>query len=160
MNLKGNKMIISGVLLLLVPLWILLIAPSLTEIPHDFRYEAAIFSRDNFYDPEKQDFGGEFASDTVFSYEVTGKQEGILIIKNIFDVRTFKGEKIFAVERLYGIDPQTGKHVPGYGDKDREGYLFGPRNLKRGQPFTYWHINYDHPANMVFQGEEIINGLI
>ncbi|MBI3633069.1 MAG: ABC transporter substrate-binding protein, partial [Candidatus Vogelbacteria bacterium] len=69
------------------------------------------------------------------------------------------GEKIFAVERLYGIDAKTGKHVAGFGDKDRDGYLFAPRHLKTGEPFTYWHINYDGPAHMVFAGEENLFGL-
>lgn len=155
-----NKWIISVILLLFIPVWLFLIAPELTKIPDNFNYRATVFSIDNFYDSGKQEFSGEAASDTKFYYEVVDKKDGILIIKNVFDVRTFTGEKIFSVERLYGIDPKTGKHVLGYGDKDREGYLFAPRNLEKGRDFVYWHINYDTPANMKFQEEETINGLV
>lgn len=159
MKVRNILMLIAIILILIVPVWIFMVVPELTKIPDDFQYTVPILSIDNFYDAEKQDFGGEFYSSTKFSYGVVGKQSGILIIKNIFDVRKFTGEKIFAVERLYGIDPKTGRHTPGYGDKDREGYLFAPRNLKRGQDFVYWHINYDAPAHMKFEGEEEINGL-
>ncbi len=114
---------------------------------------------DNFYDEARQKFSGEKRSVTKFSYEVTGKKDGILTIKNVFDVRGVTGEKIFSVERLYGIDPKTGKHVVGFGDRDRDGYLFAPRDLKKGEQFTYWHINYDAPARMEFAEEEDINGL-
>lgn len=157
MKVRNILMLIVVVLILIIPVWIFFIAPELTKIPDDFQYKAPILSIDNFYDAEKQDFGGEFYSSTKFSYEAVEKQNGILIIKNIFDVRKFTGEKIFAVERSYGIDPKTGKHTHGYGDKDREGYLFAPRSLKKSQDFVYWHINYDAPANMKFKDEEEIN---
>ncbi len=160
MGLKTNKFIVPGIVMLLAIIWLVAIAPELVKLPDDFNYSAAIFSIDNFYDPEKQDFGGQFASDSKFFYEVAGKQDGILIIKNVFDVRTFTGEQIFAVERLYGIDSKTGKHVANYGDKNREGaYLFAPKNIEKGQSFAYWHINYDNPANLKFKEEELVEGL-
>ncbi|TSC76793.1 MAG: ABC-type uncharacterized transport system, periplasmic component [Parcubacteria group bacterium Gr01-1014_29] len=159
---KNTNKIVLGVgvaFLIVIPLWIWLIAPQLTKLPSDFSYKADVFSLDNFYDEAKQQFGGEKQSVTKFSYEATEQKQGNLIIKNVFDVRTVTGDKIFAVERLYGIDPKTGKHVAGFGDHDRDGYLFTPRNLKKGQPFTYWHINYDGPAHMAFVGEENLFGL-
>ena len=87
-----------------------------------------------------------------------------LIIQNVFDVRKLTDEKIFTVSRNYAIDPQTGRHLAGVaplsglGAHDREGYLFAPRwSWKR--PYTYWHINYDAPARMLFQGAEKVSGL-
>jgi hypothetical protein len=142
-----------------IPIWIWLIAPQFTKVPGDFHYEVEIFSLDNFYDEELGDFSGEEISVTQFSYGVVDKQGGVLIVKNIFDARTVTGEKIFAVERLYGIDANTGRHLPGFGDKDREGYMFAPRRLGKDEPFTYWHINYDGPALMKFIEEEDVLGL-
>jgi hypothetical protein len=129
-------------------------------ISPDFSYEAEIFSVDNFYDETISDFGGDQISVTRFSYNTIGQRNGVLEIQNVFDVRTPSGDPIFAVERVYGVDPRTGEHVSGHGDKDRQGYLFAPKNLKEGQPFAYWHINYDGPAEMVFVGKESILGLV
>ncbi len=156
MELKSFRkiIIIVGLLILFCLVWLWIIAPRFLKLHKDFSYKADIFSLDNFYDEIKQQFSGEKRSVTKFSYEVTDEKDGVLTVKNLFDVRKVTGEKIFAVERLYGIDPNTGKHVSGYGDEAREGYLFAPRNLKKGESFTYWHINYDGPAHMVFVGEE------
>lgn len=93
-----------------------------------------------------------------YSYSVEAKKDEVLIIRNVFDVRKPSGEDIFKVERLYGIDPVTGKHLAGYGDKNRDGYLFAPKNP--GREFIYWHINYDMPAKMKFRGKEKIEGLL
>ncbi len=140
-------------------IWYAVVVPEMLNVPSDFSYSAEVASQDNFYNEEKGEFGEPFKSQTKFSYEVVSQFEDILTIKNIFDVRNISGEKIFSVERLYGIDKRTGKHVTGYGDKDRNGYLFAPRNLKKHQNFIYWHINYDTPAYMEFQDEINLYGL-
>ena len=158
-KLKRNAEIVLVLLLVLLPIWFYYLAPQLTKIEDDFQYKGIIFSQDNFYDSNKSIFSGEMISDTEHYYEVIDKQDGILIIKNVFKVREFSGEEIFSVERKYGINPLTRKHVPGYGDKDREGYLFAPPGLKKNQNFTYWHVNYDIPVQMLFEGEEVIAGL-
>lgn len=135
------------------------IAPHLTKIPNNFTFEADINSIDNFYNAETQQYLGEQRSVTQFSYNVESIKNGILNIKNTFDVRTVQGDPIFSVERTYGINPKTTMHTPAHGDKDRNGYLFAPKNLKYEQPFTYWHINYDGPAQMQFVEKENLFGL-
>ncbi len=155
-----KKIIIAGVLLFtVISIWLWFVVPEITKLPKDFSYTADLISRDNFYDETRQQFSGEKRSVTKFSYEVITEKDGIFTIKNIFDVQKITGEKIFSVERLYGIDSKTGEHVGGSGDETRDGYLFAPHNLKRGESFTYWHINYDAPAHMIFAGEEDIDGL-
>ena len=129
------------------------------SISDDFYYEANIISLDNFYNSEKNTFSGDTISKTRFLYNVISKKDEVLVIENIFDVRKVTGERIFSVRREYGIDQKTGKHVRGYGDKERSGYLFAPKNLKSKQSFAYWHVNYDAPAEMQFQGEEELLGL-
>ena len=153
------RVLFATLLLFAIPIWIFLAAPHLKRLPTDFRYEADIFSIDNFFDEEKERFLGPQISKTRFTYEVAKSHNGnALIIQNVFDVRTLTDEKIFSVTRNYGIDPQTGRHLLGLGDRDREGYLFAPRwSWKR--PYTYWHINYDTPARMLFQGADNIGGL-
>ena len=142
-----------------IPVWLFVVFPRLFLLPSDFVYEAEISSVDNFYDEAKGEFLGEQRSVTKFSYNVESSVDNVLTIKNIFDVSTLAGDPIFSVERMYGVDRRTGRHVSGHGDKNRDGYLFAPRNLKKGEPFTYWHINYDGPARMTFAGEETISGL-
>ncbi len=156
---KKPTIIIGFLLLVTIPVWIWLIAPQLTKLPADFSYKADVLSLDNFYDATKQAYTGQQRSVTTFSYNVTEVKNNVDIVQNIFDVRTVTGEKIVAIKRLYGIDPKTGKHVAGSGDHDREGYLFAPQNLQKDQPFTYWHVNYDGPANMKFADEEKLFGL-
>ncbi|MDP3769398.1 MAG: porin PorA family protein [bacterium] len=142
-----------------IPIWMFWVAPAFTKMSALFRYEAKIFSEDNFYDQARGNFGPLIDSQTLFYYEIDAQKNGVYIIKNIFNVKTPSGNPIFMVERRYGIDPKTGTHVAGYGDHNREGYLFAPRFLNKGQGYTYWHINYDNPAHMEFQGVEKILGL-
>lgn len=149
---------IISLLFLSIPVWVFVVSPAITKMPRDFHYEAEIYSIDNLYDETAQQYSGEIKSNTRFYYEVEDIKDGIYEIKNIFDVRTPTGDKIFSVERLYGIDPNTKQHVSGYGDRDRNGYLFAPKNLDK-QDFYYWHVNYDEPALMKFVGEEQISGL-
>lgn len=136
------------------------ILPDVQKLPSDFSYNANVFSVDNFYDETEKRFSGEILSITKFSYSTLKKDEdGDLIIQNIFEVRKPSGKKIFSVERLYGVNPYSGNHVNGKGDRNRSGFLFAPRNIQNKEDFVYWHINYDTPALMKFQGEEIIAGL-
>lgn len=151
------SLITSGVLLVGVLFWLLFADQLFPTISDDFTYRANILSYDNFFDEHKNDFSGDILSKTKYSYQVEKKENNVLTIHNVFEVRKPSGDTIFAVDRFYGIDKFTGKHVPGYGDKNREGYLFAPKNT--GDEFTYWHVNYDAPARMKFQGKEIIEGL-
>ena len=153
-----KHIIIAVIFLLAIPLEWLLILPKAKKIPADFHYEANVFSLDNFYNEQEQRFSGEVLSKTKFSYDVIDQKGDILIVKNLFDVRKPTGEKIFAVERFYGINPVTMQHNANYGDHDRNGYLFAPKYADK-QDFVYWHINYDTPALMKFQDEEVIGNL-
>ncbi|MBP7842438.1 CHASE domain-containing protein [Candidatus Woesebacteria bacterium] len=124
-----------------------------------FNYSAEITSLEDFYDPIKKQYGGEKNSVSTFSYKAVAQTDSTVTIKNTFDVKTVYSEPIFSVKRLYEVDKISQEHSKG-GDRDRDGYLFAPRNLKKGQPFTYWHVNYDGPAHMEFVKEENINGLV
>lgn len=133
-------------------------APFATGYSDTFSYSADIISEDNFYDLSTKSYIGKQLSVTKFSYSVASKENNVLLIDNIFDVRTTNNDPIFTVKRTYGINPRTGSHTKGYGDHDRIGYLFAPKNLHK-QDFTYWHVNYDEPATMHFTKEETIDDL-
>jgi CHASE1-domain containing sensor protein len=155
---KVWSLITAGVLLAGVFAWLLFADYLFPTIADNFTYRANILSYDNFFDEHKNDFSGDILSKTRFSYNVEKKENNVLTIHNIFDVRKPSGNPIFAVERLYGIDQISGEHINGYGDKNRNGYLFAPKNP--GREFTYWHINYDVPALMKFRGKERVEGLL
>src|SRR5688572_15802573 len=140
------SLVLAGIMLGGTLFWYLMVGQLFPIIPDDFSYSANILSYDNLFDERKNDFTGEILSKTKYSYRVEKKEGNVLTIRNIFNV-----------ERLYGIDQRTGKHVQGYGDKDRDGYLFAPKDA--GKEFTYWHINYDTPAHMKLVGQEVIEGL-
>ena len=150
--------------------WELYIIPNFLKLPQKLNQSFDVVSVDNLYDSENQQFKGEILSKTTFKFEVQKLYEnGIVELKNIFDVRTPAGAPIFSVERLYGIDSQSLQHVPQYGDTQRTGYLFGPRSFglerfrlrpKPQQTFTYWHINYNQPIQMQFVEQQNILGVI
>ncbi len=142
-----------------IPLWIFFIAPQILKIPKNFTYEASLISVDNFYNESKQSFQGEQYSQSKFSYEVVSKNKNILSIKNTFNVQSLDGKTIFKTEPIYGINARSGEHVKGFGDKDREGYLFGPREIEKGKGFTYWHVSSNEPVPMKFVQEETLYGL-
>ncbi len=135
-------------------IWYLYAIPYFTALPKDFSYDAEMVSMDNFYDEGTASYLGEQYSDSTFRYNVVSIEGCNAIIDNSFDVRTQSGESIFSVSRTYGIDRYTCQHVPGLGDEDRSGYLFGPRKANKSDVFQYWHVNYDGPATMHFVDEE------
>lgn len=160
-DLFRSKALLGGVALLIIfiGVWALFIVPQLLALDDRFEYTAELTSVDNFYDETVGGYLGKQYSVTTFSYDVIDETDEGLVVRNIFDVRTQSGDPIFAVERFYGVDPYTHEHITGLGDKDRNGYLFAPRQLEEGESFTYWHINYDGPAEMKFIEEEYISGL-
>ena len=155
----NKKTILAAFVLIASFIWVGFLVPQVNTIPKDFSYSAEMFSLDNFYDEANQRYYGEQRSETKFAYEVVGIKDGNLLVKNSFEVRKVTGESIISVERLYGINAKTGEHQTGYGDRDRYGYLFAPKNLAKGQSFAYWHVNYDGPANMMFVREKDLFGL-
>ncbi len=148
-----------------IPVWLLFFLNESFEIHENFSLVTHVNSFDNFYDVEKGVFTGERPSATVFSYRVVGGDSRQVSVENTFDVRTLSGDSIFKVSRIYGIDAHTGKHVAGLGDRDRAGYLFAPRmkGLAAQVPdkaaFEYWHVNYNTPARMEYQAEEMLYSL-
>jgi signal transduction histidine kinase len=156
--IKKTNILLSFLFLTLIPIswWVLL--PCAEKIPDNFSYKADVFSVDNLYNERENHFQGPVFTNSLFSYESKGIKDGTLLIKNIFDVKKLNGDKIFAVERLYGINQKTGEHVIEKGDQNRNGYLFAPKNASK-RNYVYWHINYNTPAEMVFQNTEIIAGL-
>jgi hypothetical protein len=158
-HVKKINYITAGIFFILALWWVFILVPKLSLYRSDFSLKIDIASVDNLYDEVNNKFSGEKTSRTTFSYETTASKNGILTIDNVFDVRTLQGDSIFSVHREYGIDARTGAHVKNFGDRNREGHLFAPKHLKKGQPFIYWHINYDGPAYMEFVSEEKLFGL-
>lgn len=140
-------------------IWSIFAVPFLTALPKDFSYKADISSVDNFYDETINAYLGEEYSVTTYSYKTNRSINGVLDIEHVFDVRTQAGMPIFSVEREYGIDRFSREHVLGFGDREREGYLFAPPHLDESKNFTYWHINYDAPGEMEFVAVEELFGL-
>ena len=159
-NVKNHSALVLALLFLLAaPIWFFFVAPQLLKISNDFSFSAEVISVDNFFDEDRGEYvGGDF-SRTHFKYETVSSEDGVSLVQNTFDVRSADGSLIFSAERLYGVDQITGMHVVGYGDRDREGYLFAPKFLNEESSFDYWHVNYDGPAHMRFAGEEVLLGL-
>ncbi len=148
--------LIGFLFLIFAVFWLWFIAPKILQLPENFSFSSQIISTDDLFDEERNAYSGSVYSKSHYLYETLETLNGQSTIKNSFDVRSIDDEPIFSVERIYGIDRQTGFHVEGMGDKDRNGYLFAPKNLKKDDSFTYWHINYDAPAHMEYIGTEYL----
>lgn len=148
---------VGTLFLFAIPFWSLKITPELKKIPDTFSYTAEILSVDNFYDEHIKKFEGWHFSKTDFSYKVIAKNPSYLMIKNSFNIRDISEQPIFSTSRLYYIDPYNGEHV-SIDKEHRIGYLFAPRYLNK-KNFTYWHVNYNAPAQMKFVNVEKIYGL-
>lgn len=157
--MKKLLFIISLCFVGVLAIWLSFVVPHLKRLPGDFSYSSDIVSVDNFYNEKAGGYRGEQYSLTKFGYDVTSVLPEGYTVQNIFNVRTPEGDPIISLKRFYGIDPDSRSHVAFLGDQSREGYLFAPLGLKEGQPFRYWHINYDAPAEMEYVGTETLYGL-
>ncbi len=159
------RLVVGFTCLLALVMWRSVLQAEFLEFAQDFSYSASVQSFDNFYNPATKTFSGERQSASTFSYKAVSENNGILMIENKFDVRTLAGEPIFSVLRTYAIDEHTGMHRADGGDHPRDGYLFGPRmkgwaaQVPDKSEFTYWHVNYDAPALMEYQDNEMLYGL-
>ena|SRR3989344_284883 len=147
--------LIMGILLLAIAFFLFLFPIRMNIYPKFHTH--ALLSVDNIHVNGTP--SGTELSKSSWWFGTVGTKNGILMVKNKFEVETLTDQHIFSVERFYGIDPQTGAHIPGYGDHNRTGYFFAPQHLSEGQSFTYWHVNYDTPAHMQFIGKEKIERL-
>lgn len=129
------------------------------KLPSDFSFDADIDSVDNFFDETRGEYIGGQYSLTTYQYQTVESTKATSLIRNLFEVKTYEGDPIVFIERFYGIDRSSGKHISTLGDKEREGYLFAPEHLKKGESFTYWHVNYDGPAEMKYVANEVLYGL-
>jgi hypothetical protein len=128
-------------------------------IPNNFSFTADVVSIDNFYDVQSQDYQGPQISNTDYYFTLLKRENGVSTVSNVFHVKDLTGDTVVKLERQYAIDEKNGSHVAGFGDEDRSGYLFAPKNILEGQEFDYWHINYDAPATMKYVGKEKLYGL-
>lgn len=145
--------------LMLVPFWNMYAVPLLTPFPKTISFEARLDSFDDFYDVEAQSFKGPIRSVAKIMTSNIEGTDGVRLLTHSFSVLDVIGNPIYEIERRYAIDPVTRAHVPFVGIPDREGYFFAPRNLRKGEAFTTWWVNYDGPAHMSFVQEDEIHGL-
>lgn len=148
--------LVSGLVGLVMRFWAV---PYLLRLTEDFSYQTDVLSLDNFYNESEQQFVGAQRSITSFGYSAADVDASVANIRNFFDVRSVSGETIVKISRDYEIDTKDWSHVNKSGNQLREGYLFAPRHISSGHTFTYWHVNYDTPIELVFDEAQIIDGL-
>ncbi len=128
-------------------------------IQDTFSYSADTLSNDNFYDEANQRYSGERNARGEFSYQVSGRARQDVLIRNTLATTAIDGQAIGTIKRDYRADPQTGQLAQTSDPAKGGASLFAPRNLRRGQAFAYYHITYDAPAQMSYEGEEELFGL-
>lgn len=157
---KNKTAIFTGIAsIVAIPVWLFLIAPSLLQLPEDYFFTANVVTSDNFYDNESEEFEGEIYSKTNYVYKTISVENNQAVVWGLSNTRTLDNEPITSIERYYSIDRLTNSHLSGLGDRDRDGYLFAPRNLDKNQSFIFWNLQYDIPETMNYVDTENIDGL-
>jgi PAS domain S-box-containing protein len=146
--------IFAVIFALLIPLWNIVFVPHIINLDDDFSYTADVWSQDILFDETTGEFGQPQNSKSTLSYSADVADGDILTITNSFHVKKLDGGTIFEVNRLYGIDSYTTEHTYGFGDRDRDGYLFGKPNST--DEFLYWHTNYDQALVMEYAGKDTL----
>lgn len=158
-------MIVALLCIIIIPIYVFVVVPEIVKIPPDLDINIHVDSADNFYDASQKVYKGEQKSSSLFSYKVLEAKQDYRLIENSFDVKTIAGKPIFKVSRRYAIDSKTGQHLPHGGDHSRSGFLFAPRMLgylataRDKANFSYWHANYDTPAQMEYRNTTSLYGL-
>jgi PAS domain S-box-containing protein len=136
-----------------------ILGPTANDLADDFSYSASLESSDNMFDLKRNQYGGVQTSRGAFEYSTESTDGNVSVIKSTFDVTTLSGEPIINIERNYAIDRTVKAHVQKEGIDKRGGYLFAPTNIKSGQNYSYWHLNYDQEVEMIYQSTESILGV-
>ncbi|HTE57939.1 MAG TPA: porin PorA family protein [Verrucomicrobiae bacterium] len=127
-------------------------------IPAGFSYSADVVGTDSYYDLVNQRFSGERYSQVQLSYVSAGEDKGVATIQNVLRAVTITGDPVAIISQQRNINRSSGKSLE-QADPSKPEYLFAPRNLKKGQPFTFRHVTYDAPAVMHYTGQEELFGL-
>ncbi len=133
-------------------------------VQENFSYTADILTTDNFYDQTNERYAGERYTQAKFYYylihNLTHTQDESARIASVLDTVAIGGERAGIITRQQTIRLRDGKSLSSSGvHAAGPEYLFAPRNLKKGQPFTYRHVTYDMPAHMRYAGQETLFGL-
>lgn len=156
---KPIQLFFIVLLSILIPAWIFFIAPNLLRMPADFSSDVKLVSTDNFYNEKRGAYSGDLYSNSTYTYRTISSTPDTVELLHNFDVKHSDGSPILSISRKYGIDRYTTSHLQNLGDRPRTGHLFAPRNLKPGESFTYWHINYDIPVQLSYVAKEKIQNL-
>lgn len=144
---------------LFTPVWQGIIVPDIEHDPNNLNYFTEFTAHEQLFDEN----AGAYTKDTILngslSYKIVSTGNHVEIIRATLKTTNREGELHSSVERLYGIDAETGEHVPGYGDKDRTGFLLTPFRLTE-ESYTTWDITHDVPITMTFLNKEDVSGLI
>lgn len=124
-------------------------------VPRDFSYSIDIISSDNLYSPEHQRYEGARYTKGTVSYSVVDDSNPPTV-RNVLQSIDIRGNIVANISRTRQVDAQSGKYLTKANDSSDPGYLFAPRNLAKGQSFTYRHVTYDTPAHMKYVGEDTI----
>lgn len=124
-------------------------------IPPNFSYSADFNTTNNAYDASNNRYTGErYAAGSLY-YRVVGQADGVVTIESERRNTDLSGKPLDRIVRRYKVQSYTGQYVGTAG----QSYVFAPRNLRKGQNFTYRHTTYDAPANMHYKDEHIIDGV-
>jgi PAS domain S-box-containing protein len=153
-RLKSIRIIAVIILLafIFLGLWSSYLSHQLIKLNDAYSYVAETENHLCEYEYNQDSCVSKTDSASVMLYRSINSNNNVLDIENSID------GGIFSSKHNYGINKITRKHVPGYGDRARSGFLFGPVGVD-DQGFVFWHPLYDIPIEMEFDSEEEVYGL-
>jgi PAS domain S-box-containing protein len=144
---------------LFTPVWQWIIVPDIEHDPSNLNYFTEFTAHEQVFDENAGAYTKDSTQSGSLAYKIVSTGNHVEIIRASLKSTNKEGELHSSVEHLYGIDAETGEHVPGYGDKDRTGFLLTPFHVNE-ESYATWDITYDIPITMTFLNKEDVSGLI
>lgn len=150
---------IAAAAVISIPLWLLVAAPELEKMPTDYRSQVEFVGELSWLEPGAEKISEPFPFEDTMTHRVLARKGDVLIIQaNVIAKDPASGDIFWEAKERMGVHRATRKHVPGFGDVDREGYFTFPLHVEK-RDYEFWYAGLLAKGDWVFQREETLSGL-
>ena len=160
MNRTQKAMLAMAVVALIsIPIWLLVAVPELEKIPRDYHSRVDFVGELSWLDTGADKISEPFPFKDTMAHQVLARKGDVLVIQtNLIAEDPATGNIFWEAKERMGVHRATRKHVPGFGDADREGYFTFPLHVDKGD-YEFWYPGLLAKGTWVFEREENLRGL-
>lgn len=152
---------IGGLLVILGIVWMAAVVPALTKLPCNLHKTVNLTGTVTMLDDSGQTVEYSNVLGTR-DYQVASCRGDIAYVVEDFsflDVASQQDIPSLHTKVIFGVNRVTFAHVPGHGDKDRDGQWSLPSGLEPGVDFPLWVTGNSETVLVRYVGEEEFHGL-